>query len=215
LHPEFITLLYRFADIAPQDYWLTTNGTRLSAELAEALVDIPLTKLCVSLDAASAETYKAVRGGDYDKVIANVTRFLEIREKKGSRLPFLRVTFVEQDINRHEIDLFREKWENTADIVDIQKQFDFSVILKDISALTPAGYGGYDCIDPYYHLVIRHDGQLLPCCLGTYETDMPVYLKDIGISDYWNSRELLSFVQTIRDKRYIDCCKRCMSSIKV
>ncbi|MCL1867239.1 MAG: radical SAM protein, partial [Oscillospiraceae bacterium] len=130
LHPNFAEVTRKFAEAQPLDYWLTTNGTLLSDSVCELITDIPLTKLCVSLDAATPQNYKRIRGGDLDTVERNIHRFLEIREKKKSKLPFLRVTFVEQDDNRDEFESFVEKWRNIADVVDLQKLFDFSLVGK-------------------------------------------------------------------------------------
>ena len=63
LHPHMVEILRKFAEVESEDYWLLTNGTLLSKEISETLVDIPLTWLSVSLDAATQETYKKVRGG--------------------------------------------------------------------------------------------------------------------------------------------------------
>jgi radical SAM protein with 4Fe4S-binding SPASM domain len=169
----------------------------------------------VSFDAATPETYKVIRGGDYKVVEQNVMNFLELKERKGSVLPFLRVTFVEMDENKHEIGMFKERWEGLADIIDVQKMFDFSVVQRDPALIQEIDYGNYDCVDPYYLIVIKHDGQMLPCCKATYEATSAVYVQDIGLLDYWNSPQTLKFFDSIQQKRYIDCCKRCMASIKL
>lgn len=215
IHPNIVEIIRRFAAIEPLDYWMTTNGICLTEELSEVLTDVPLTKLCVSLDAATPETYKKVRGGDYNRVIQNVHRFLEIRQRKGLEYPFLRVTFVEQEENKHEIELFKKTWEGVADVVDIQKLFDFSVIQKDSDQFSEENYGGFDCIDPYYHAIIRHDGQLVPCCISTYETSQPKYIQDMTLKEFWESPERVALMESIRDRRFIGCCKKCMSSIGV
>lgn len=215
IHPDIISILRIIATYEPLDYWMTTNGVCLTEELSEVLTDIPLTKLCVSLDAATPETYKKVRGGDYNRVLKNVHRFLEIRQKKGLEYPFLRVTFVEQEENRHEIELFKDTWENVADIVDTQKLFDYSVIQKDSEQFSEKDYGEYDCLDPYYHVLVRHDGQFMPCCISTYETDQPKYIQNMTIKEYWESPERVALMQSIRDRKFIACCKKCMSSINV
>ena len=213
LHPEFETIMQKLADTNPLDFWLITNGTMLTTYLSEVLVELPLTKMSVSLDAASPEMYKEIRGGNLNKIERNIMNFIEVRGRKNSIMPFLRVSFVEMEENKHEIDAFKSKWQNIADIVDIQKKTDFSIMNKDASLISKANYSNFDCTDIYYQMIIKHDGQLLPCCCGTYETSSPIYFQDTSISEYWVSPHLLDFVESIESKNYADCCKRCISGI--
>ena len=55
--------------------YVTTNGTLITDEVAERLVEIGLDKLAFSLDAATAELFNDIRrGADFDKVIQNIQR---------------------------------------------------------------------------------------------------------------------------------------------
>lgn len=56
---------------------LNTNGSVFTERHLEALATYPAPiNLNFSLDAASADVYKAVRGFDFDRVIANIRRYL-------------------------------------------------------------------------------------------------------------------------------------------
>jgi MoaA/NifB/PqqE/SkfB family radical SAM enzyme len=65
-----------------------TNGTVLTERRGRALIDAGLDELRVSLDAANAESYLAVRGKNYyDRILRNVRAFRELQEREGHTTP--------------------------------------------------------------------------------------------------------------------------------
>ena len=61
-----------------------TNGTVLNARSGCALIDAGLDELRVSLDAANAKTFLAIRGKDYfARILRNVRAFREMQEREG------------------------------------------------------------------------------------------------------------------------------------
>jgi MoaA/NifB/PqqE/SkfB family radical SAM enzyme len=65
-----------------------TNGTVLNEKNGRALIDARLDELRVSLDAANAKSYLAVRGKDYFKrILKNVRAFRELQVREGKELP--------------------------------------------------------------------------------------------------------------------------------
>lgn len=65
-----------------------TNGTVLNDRNGRALIDAGLDELRVSLDAANARSYKAVRGKDYfGRILKNVRAFRALQEREGHTNP--------------------------------------------------------------------------------------------------------------------------------
>ena len=65
-----------------------TNGTVLNEKNGRALIEAGLDELRVSLDAATAKSYLAVRGKDYfDRILRNVRAFRELQEREGIDRP--------------------------------------------------------------------------------------------------------------------------------
>ncbi len=65
-----------------------TNGTLLTRRHGEALVAAGLDELRVSLDAADAATFKAVRGRDYfARIVRNVKAFVALKKELGAEKP--------------------------------------------------------------------------------------------------------------------------------
>ena len=65
-----------------------TNGTVLNERNGRALIDAGLDELRVSLDAANAKSYLAVRGKDYfNRILKNVRAFRALQEREGHARP--------------------------------------------------------------------------------------------------------------------------------
>ena len=65
-----------------------TNGTVLNEKNGRALIDAGLDELRVSLDAANARSYLAVRGKNYfNRILRNVRAFRELQEREGKDRP--------------------------------------------------------------------------------------------------------------------------------
>lgn len=65
-----------------------TNGTVLSERSGRALIAAGLDELRVSLDAATRESFKAIRGRDYfGRIVRNVSAFRALQEREGHRAP--------------------------------------------------------------------------------------------------------------------------------
>ncbi len=65
-----------------------TNGTVLNEKNGRALIAAELDELRVSFDAATAETYRAVRGKNYfNRILKNVRAFRELQEREGHAKP--------------------------------------------------------------------------------------------------------------------------------
>src|SRR3954452_12544074 len=65
-----------------------TNGTVLNEKNGRALIDAGLDELRVSLDAANAKSFLAIRGKDYfHRILKNVRAFREMQEREGFERP--------------------------------------------------------------------------------------------------------------------------------
>src|ERR1700750_2309870 len=65
-----------------------TNGTVLNEKNGRALIDAGLDELRVSLDAANAKSFLAIRGKDYfGRILRNVRAFRNLQEREGKDRP--------------------------------------------------------------------------------------------------------------------------------
>src|SRR5215468_3380712 len=65
-----------------------TNGTVLNERNGRALIEAGLDELRVSLDAATAKSFRAIRGKDYfGRILRNVSAFRDLQEREGKQRP--------------------------------------------------------------------------------------------------------------------------------
>ena len=138
--------------------YMVTNGTLLTPKRRESLMQSGLTKLFVSLDAVTAETYNKQRlSGQFNKVVANVLAFIKERNELGQQFPLVRVSFLKNQINIHEEAEFTQFWTGKADLIAFQKMNevpdkDTGLTIADVDMPTKG------CDFPFKQLVIDDDG---------------------------------------------------------
>lgn len=115
LHPEFVNFIAYTSSKNFPDISIITNGSLLSDKMIDAIVDHGVTRINISFDSITPNTYKKVRGVDaYAKVTGNINRLIERREAKGLQLPLLSLSFVLSEDNSDELDGFIEMWHEKA-----------------------------------------------------------------------------------------------------
>jgi len=116
IHPRIREFIRYAGALMFPDISMVTNGSRLNEGLCRILVESGVTRINVSLDAATRETYFKVHGVDeFDKVVANIETLLRVRAEMGSELPLLSLSFVLYKECEHELDAFLERWAGRAD----------------------------------------------------------------------------------------------------
>ena len=174
------------------DVMFNSNGLLLTEKTGRALIEAGLTRLMISLDAASPEVYAKMRvGSDFETVTANIENFLALRRRLGRALPVLRLSFCRTALNEHELDAFLVRWQGRADFFSIQAygRYD-SAAPPDFprQALAPPPSGR--CAQPHKRLLVRHDGRVLPCCDAS---GLPLELGNVrvkSLAEIWGGPEL-------------------------
>ena len=108
--------------------------------------------------------YAKVRvGGSLSRVKANISTFLKLRNEYKSNFPKIRVSFLTLPENKHEAQEFYDFWVDKVDAIALQ-----SSVLKPLSVRRNTTE--YDnqksafCPNPFRQLVVRANGDVLPCC---------------------------------------------------
>ena len=108
LHPDFSEIL----DIAREKRSgldLFTNGQALTTALSRKLVDSQAVRMInFSIDAATPETYRRIRGGDFLRLLKRIEILAKMRQDSGRPLPWLSFSFVAMADNIAELPQFVE-----------------------------------------------------------------------------------------------------------
>ena len=206
LHPDFIEICRAVMEIDVCEFRIITNGLRLKDDVAEALIDMEAHMLSISIDGFSPETFEASRGKAhrYQDVVDNTVAFAELKAKRGAKWPLVRVSFVEQESNRHETRDFVAFWSDYADMIDVQSYHDFRQ--------TEGFYDGFDCSEPFKRLTVWAYGGAGPCC------GFPGILYNVGdfetrsIHDIWHGPEIDKIRAMMVSKEYQLPCLQCQGT---
>lgn len=203
VHPRIMEVLKLLNEVKVEEFTLLTNGSCLTDKVSQLLIDMQISYLSVSLDAATKETYKKIRYADLDKVENNIEKFLLMR---GSRLfPLLRVSMVELDDNKEERIAFLEKWKDKADVIDYQACVDFS----DMDNFENVKKYSTDCLDPFKRLEIGYDGSIYPCCTFYNKYHVLGNINEISLKEAWQCQKINTLRESIRSKCFPKVCKKC------
>ena len=164
LEPEL--LLYALsvgAKAEIMDSFVHTNGLLLDRETGRKLIEHGLKHLCVSLDAASPETFWNVRkNAGYERIVANVDGFIRLREEMGACFPEVRVSFCVNSLNIHEKEAFAAVWKDRADLVEFQTYRHVEGTKIEFSG----GAVVQTCAEGIKRGMLWPQGDITPCCAG-------------------------------------------------
>ncbi len=155
---------------------ITTNFVK-GEELAEELVRSGLTGLRVSLDGATPETYKAIRGADFhEKILKGIRRVNDYKKRLGKDTPGIGLEFVVQGRNLKEmpkmIKLARENGVNNVNFRPLNV-----IGTEEKEALLRAGL-----VYEEYERTIKETFKLSKEL--SVKTNLSVLLEDLQF--YWN-----------------------------
>jgi len=110
----------------------STNGLLLSENVCQTLVEGKLHDLNISLDAASPEIYRQIRGADLNKVLKNIEILNKIKRDQHSPIPNLHLSMVGMTRNIHELpDLVKLAAEYSAVSVTLQAMGEVGPVINE------------------------------------------------------------------------------------
>lgn len=192
LAPELADIIAHGRRQGLVDVMFNTNGLLLTEKTGRALIEAGLTRLMISLDAATAATYDKMRSGsDFETVVANIENFLDLRRRLGRTLPLTRLSFCRTAVNEHELPAFLERWHGRVDFFSIQAygRYDSADPPDFPRGRNPAPPPGR-CAQPHKRLLVRHNGQVLPCCDAS---GLPLVMGDVyeqSLVEIWRGPQL-------------------------
>ena len=117
------------------DIYFSTNGILLKEEISRNLINSGLTRIQISIDAVTQETYNKVRpGGNLKVILENIFNFLEIKKELNKTTPLVRSNFVKTELNEFELDEFIKLWKDKVDMIGVQEFIKPTKVKKKITS---------------------------------------------------------------------------------
>ena len=165
LHPQIIEAI-AYAKKNGLYTRLHTNGSLLTEDLSRQIIRAGLDRLSFSFDGYEKQTYEKIRiGGDFDKTVSNIVRFLEIKKEVRSKKPFTAIEVIsfnepERQASQQAKNTFPKRFENLPLDRIVMKE------LHNWAGQIDKGRRGKKytiCPFPWNALIIYWDGAVLPC----------------------------------------------------
>lgn len=196
------------------DVMFSTNGSLLTPELTEKILDSGLARFLISLDAHTKKTYEQIRiGGNFETVVGNLEYFLRRKKERKQVLPIIRVSFVKSAINESELKEFIDHWEPIVDYLSIQEIITYDVN-KDMRAKNRSINKNFRCHMPWHRLTLRANGDVLPCCNIWGQELVMGNIADSSLEDIWMSSEFHDLRILHKNGEYYKnaVCKKCFDN---
>lgn len=196
--------------LAPQTHInLTTNGSKLSPELSEEILNERLIdSLIVSIDGGDRETFEAIRLGlKYDEIRENVRYFIRRRGELNVHDLKVIISMVTVPENKHTRRQLREAW-SEADDVRFSVYFNWAGELEgERRTSNKVNF----CERLYHYITILADGRVAMCCFDSEGTHSVGDIQSQSIHEVWHSPAFREKRRLLFEKDFdqLDICGRC------
>lgn len=157
-----------------------TNALRLTPAMFEELVELEMDWLTISFDGVR-ETYEAIRKpAKYDEMVTKIREFAEIKKRRKSVKPVVRIQGVWRAIVK-DADEYFDTFEPIADEISTNTLLDYLHNDQDIEYIP-----NFVCPVPFQRLVIGSDGRAFMCINDELGRETVGDAKRQSIHEIWN-----------------------------
>jgi len=227
LNPRLPDMISEARSAGVVDIWLHTNANLLTKRKSEELIESGLTKLNVSIDATTEQTYSKVRpGGNFARVEENLLNFIDLKRRLDRRDIRVRASFVYNEQNKNERSSFIQRWKDHVNLVAIQSMIDMSSFADPASFLSqrPDKHGdakilnSFTCSHLWSTPILDTNGNIAACGMPIRtSTTNDLIIGNIleeRLSDLWNSDKIIKLRESHKSST-ISCetCQACALSL--
>lgn len=193
---------------------LATNATLLNRKIARDLFLARVDTLVISLDAASPESYAAIRrGGDFERTRAGIMTLLRTKRQMHAST-WVIVQMVSLPENRHETSLFRKQWQHVDGVDVVRIKADEVNVERVRSGRFGQQSSPRPCHFPWLGpLMIRYDGNIYPCC-HSWRGDPVGHIAQSSTAEIWNGDEMRALRRAHLEGRAAEeypACRECQA----
>lgn len=198
---------------------IVTNGSRLSPELNERLIQSGVDRIRISIEAVSEEGYYEMAGAkiSLDEFLANIR---DLHQRSGDACEIY-VKTVDAAVDTEEKEQrFYQLFENICDRIWIDSVIplwsDWDKLGQNFE-LNNVGMHGQElqevriCPYPFYSLIINPDGEVTACCADWRRKLVLGDLKEQSMQEIWNGERLRTFWADMLSggKDRYEMCRKC------
>jgi len=214
LHPDVLSYAKHVKD-AGLLLHVTTNGTVITEEQIDQLIEIGLDSITFSMQGLTEAEYAFMRKCDKFPVITERIKYLSKKRVNG---PYIQVsTTISQRDNKDDIAEFKKKWSEYADLVTVGKTswdrvaeyksdiYDFLGISLDLNKTY------VPCQDILTKMCIFSNGDITVCCSDACGKLIVGNIRKDSLQKIWQSDVYTGLRMLLKNMRMdmLEVCKNC------
>ena len=188
---------------------INTNASMLNEKLIHSILSTDIQSIVFSADAADKETYEKISvNGKFEKIMANLELFAEIRKKHYSK-------------SKHIVKMSGVKISEEQSLEKMEKQFKKYADVIAFVNYTPwqSSYENepnkleHACEELWTRMFVWSDGKVNPCDYDYKSLLSKWNAKNTTISEIWNSEEynLIRQKHIEKKRNTLEPCVRCLN----
>tara|TARA_R110001592_G_scaffold68385_1_gene209587 strand:- start:1558 stop:2580 length:1023 start_codon:yes stop_codon:yes gene_type:complete len=212
----------------------STNAHFLTDKKAKETVKSGLSRLTISIDGTTQETYESYRKqGELAKVLAGTQNVLKWKKELKSKTPYVIFQFLVVKPNEHQIEEAKQLAKEmgvdeirfkTAQLYDYKNGHELMPTIEKYSRYKKKKNGTFtlknkmlnECWRMWSSCVVTWDGKIVPCC---FDKDAKHQLGDLAqnsLKNIWQNNKYVAFRKALLTNRQaIDICQNCTEGTKV
>lgn len=216
LHPDIVKMVSYVSNAKIADSVdIVSNGSLLTKELSDSLLDAGLDRLRISLQGITDEDYQKSCGVkiSVDSLIENI-RYFRRRRDQGHYPCKVQIKIMEEMIRGREA-LFYERFTDTADDIRLEHLSPYNALENENLDDYQSSKYGMDlgrmeiCPMAFYRMHIKANGDVFPCCTSTYYDDCLGNAIDDDIRTIWHGEKHKKLLLQLLKKEKVTDIRHC------
>jgi len=214
LHKNLIDMIKYAKDSGIHEIIINTNGLLLNINKIKELVDSGIDSILISIDGADKKTYEEIRkGGNFDVLDGNIKNLIRIRNKKGVKLPKVKLHAIRMQENNNSIDLLYDKYADIVDDIHISDEIPlFNIERSKNYKKETKKIIRKPCDQLWQRLAISWNGDVAMCCNDWIPKIVLGNVKTESIYDIWHGGKL-NYIRNLHKQlsfNDLDVCSSCV-----
>ncbi len=212
MHPKLLEMIAYTRERGISPICLNTNGTLINEKVSLEILRLEVDVVEISLDALNKNTYEYIRrGADYEEVMSNVDRFIELRNKLKAETKIM-VSIIDQSEVKNELVEFITYWTPKVDKVIIRTYTSIGGLMNCDKLKINDNENRWPCPLLWTRIFINVDGFLKFCVEDWLDKTIVGDIRYNTIKEAWTSNEYQKLRDSLLSKKFkdIDYCSNCI-----
>jgi sulfatase maturation enzyme AslB (radical SAM superfamily) len=217
LHPGLFNMIEYAKAKGISHVYFTSNATLLDEKKAEMLLSSGLDSITFSVDGATKETYERIRvKSSYDKVVNNIRRFIEMRDSRGQKKPYVVInTIYMQDTKDEILNVFKQ-WKHLVNRINVLPVGQYGSI-ENLAPIQKKLIERKPCHQPFDRLMVLWNGDVTVCCADINGVLKTGSVLKSSIGELWKNQKVQTIRHALLAKKFDDIhiCETCDGTNKL